>query len=1288
MIHLILFEHESSVPGFVISERLLEKSPANYNIFARACTQLHDYSMELQNSNLHGNNISISESLFDLIGEGTCIITNNGLAVACSSASVANVHALLSSTLSANNTDSMFIYLYTRDSRNAAISQYKALKLPIDTGLMEATPEKPSKREDTPPMPETPNKYIDACTKALKSKGLLYPVTKVVTPIDLPKKNIPEDILDNILSSAKKSPKTTAQPLVGRSISNLYEKLMCNVRLDPSVRQLSYFESVVDLIDYMYPYTSQTISSEVVSEKIVNAIKACLRFDCSIQNNTDGNQTYTDLHSRDEKQLEQSSDASWHSRNVLDRKSAHIYLEDIPQGGFKLRIVGKNITSEAFLKETAAAEVVINEVLKILQSPDAVINFIAQGISEDTVTPVRDKIDFRDFFQYKVTVSPTGFVTEEPVQLKSNITKEQLHDLDEQFSDLSRFILRQDTAFLSKIHSTVTGFDGGYTAGLCTQIFSQICAMIYPVVTAVLDRLYYSVLGAIAQHHSIKKYTERIGLNHSVISGAPALFYIIKGEDAGYAVNSSIFAQSSRFALKLSVKSILEIARKSTSDMWKTIFQNPGVRTKLEIQDTTKKFLAVFDIPLKVYPLGKYVPGVMTSSDTRVIDAYKKESMSVLFSSGTYVVTNSLEDCFNTPELDRYGRMSARNRYKYYNLHDVKSAVNGPNMPCVVINSENTQLNTLVSAYNSYDSKIGIFAEGAAISVASNHMFDLGNTRFSFVQKDPSKGGISEAELFAVRFMRESSLHSLYYGTSYTRMHTEVMGLNPRNCGSNVALMPTIADDDQFRKIITTNKTASIALVRSTVRYRRSTFWANVAVDNIKSALSGTRNTQTDKELEARWSDLEFLDQSRNDDQDRVFPECEVFAYTTDKSKYISIASPLLFKQTTTTLALVTRAVGLLTDVSLFMKSSEEGPHKEKTVSQAPAYVQSEYTKIFKASKLEKFNKQRSETFKRLRKMREEYSSMFRREMSSLRKENRAISSIKQGKERILPEEEALNKLYAQGAIEGYRMHSGKLVIKTPEMNIYEGPMIYKIGKFAIAIDGLTGTHLNIKFYNLTNQKRFPRNGVYQGTSHDHPHIRNGLGCLGNLETLLSQALENRDVLSIVSLCKSYLNTVNVEDGWGRTIFSTWQKVFPTVHNIIAFGVAESMAPNKYILLHKTVAAPTYKMIKDITHAEIVAELGETLKCPVSNVAELTVNSSSPLWDKYKQYSLYADYIKENKEDAGVTSSKSELEIRRNIATFMQITSSEEFWDKHCRGKKSTKLSPKLQAVIDDINRI
>lgn len=113
----------------------------------------------------------------------------------------------------------------------------------------------------------------------------------------------------------------------------------------------------------------------------------------------------------------------------------------------------------------------------------------------------------------------------------------------------------------------------------------------------------------------------------------------------------------------------------------------------------------------------------------------------------------------------------------------------------------------------------------------------------------------------------------------------------------------------------------------------------------------------------------------------------------------------------------------------------------------------------------------------------------------------------------------------------------------------------------------ITGIYLNYNEYS-------PLTSMYREMSHSyfHPHCSNNSCCLGGYHTILNSAIKNCDIKSFIITLKRYLQSTDINDGWGSSLL---------VANFIFYDETK----NKYYLIdNRTFSYTSY--ILEFTLAE------------------------------------------------------------------------------------------------------
>lgn len=338
-------------------------------------------------------------------------------------------------------------------------------------------------------------------------------------------------------------------------------------------------------------------------------------------------------------------------------------------------------------------------------------------------------------------------------------------------------------------------------------------------------------------------------------------------------------------------------------------------------------------------------------------------------------------------------------------------------------------------------------------------------------------------------------------------------------------------------------------------------------------------------------------------------------------------------------------------------------------------FIPTEYSNLYRGQRMKALQEEEKLKLEELRRFREEYTSRFRRMVPNIRRTRRELATIKSSATATLPEEQQLQSLIQRGELEGFRVKGGVIMVKTPELSIYYKDLIHKIGKFVICINGFISGGFKTELFNISNPQTTPR---VDHRIQDHPHVRGGTACWGNLSGMLNQALEDQDLITMIALYKSYLSTVNADDAYGRSIVH-WPWVPPTLHNIIKFGVEGRISKNHGIVLDGKL-----KQFKDVSYSAIKAEYD---KCR-EKVNDCSFRGTDLPFSGLPNDLISALLLRNPtvvvaetgpKVDT-VATDRTEVQIRQSISRFEAMIASVESWNTY--GREQDKLvSEELQTL-------
>jgi hypothetical protein len=345
---------------------------------------------------------------------------------------------------------------------------------------------------------------------------------------------------------------------------------------------------------------------------------------------------------------------------------------------------------------------------------------------------------------------------------------------------------------------------------------------------------------------------------------------------------------------------------------------------------------------------------------------------------------------------------------------------------------------------------------------------------------------------------------------------------------------------------------------------------------------------------------------------------------------------------------------------------------KEATVASVPVidnYVELELTQNYKRYRIKSLKDTTDNLMATLRRVREDYAQRYREDIKTIKRQGQELRKIKNSPDKKLDEESRLADMMASGSIEGFRMMDNGIYVKTNEISIYETAPIFKIGKLAIQVENFTTCNPTYKFVNLTKTV-----ATSYSNNHDHPHVRNGTGCHGNLEGLLQKAAKNQDLVTIILLCLGYLRSVNLPDTYGKTIYQ-WGWVLPTVHNLIKFGMVNSMSGTKLIYLRESAG---FKKVDVVSYEEICAEFNAASKEITDlskkdtdfRVKDLAVKARDTMCGFDRMIALNTGDGANDK--IPVVTERSDAQITQSIGEFRNLIKSTESWTQ-LRGFKSAR---------------
>ena len=455
----------------------------------------------------------------------------------------------------------------------------------------------------------------------------------------------------------------------------------------------------------------------------------------------------------------------------------------------------------------------------------------------------------------------------------------------------------------------------------------------------------------------------------------------------------------------------------------------------------------------------------------------------------------------------------------------------------------------------------------------------------------------------------------------------------------------------------------------------RSTLQRSLAIDDVEP------KTQFEIQMKGvRWYELDKIMNARSllsQNDDRPQFAYAVLGQTPDISKILyttfSLYNPDAFSYSYLWMVLLSE----LTSLNALMMPIAVAASAATPAEPDVIYIPDEYSKHYREAKKQRAEQERKRVMADLRRIREDYATHFRNKIPHVRRRHSDAVKVGANGSTTLPEELILKDSVDRGEIEGFRAVDGAIILKTPEVNILESGLIFNIGKFAVSIRGFDGaSHVEFRFYNLNqNSWNSQDRRVY-----DHPHVRDSKACLGNMEAMLSNAVQNDDLATAVQLCKGYLNAVDSRDTFGHYIFTKWPFVLPTVHNHIKFGTISQMNPKTPIMLYNSGPEAQVLMASYVTYDAIKAEYlaqRASIEDDSRRKSDYQVKFSAlpASMRTYIGENLYSEIKASKYKDRVALTSRTDKEILRSLTDFERMIASEDAWNKVSQpkvGKKKT----------------
>jgi len=1289
MLQIITSEFETNyLENDEVLSKLVLGSPVLYNILFTRLASTTGQRAIFRIAGILDSLSIISAGISVYIGEnGAMLISHNGISMAAETNNVSAIQAVLTEMIPRVGIDvplpCIVLTLFKESSKNCRIKQMKDVGIVSKLVTQETTTGQaiPVRAPaEAHPLEEDTAKAEVVVSAVLPKIFKELPKVSCVGVLDIPKKEVPETLVDDIVHAAKCADATKGANAVkgartaksadklkvpayspavcGRNITALSERLISGVRV-AGVTQKKCMQSVAELIDYMYPKTAQYTRSEVVEDKLVSVVKDCLSEDCLYINGATWIQGVTAFHSNKEFTLSYRRRRSWGDHAAQGKMSVRCSLvHDAERNRYSLSLVHVGVFSSGYssslAKELGIARTIIGKYLELLQNPKTVVETLLLGIVSDSPTAV-SRMNYSELLQYKTTVAPGGFIVEEGPTLLNVLGTTAWSDsvLEELTANGSRVSTLRVTLNKSIGEALPEDYAGKTT--LMNMLLEWLLSMISPVVYAIRNRIYYSLIAAKANAVLSKKVYESVRIHHSVSVGAPVLACKFKGNQSVFTIHMSIFKYMGGKG-HVTFKTMIDVAKKNLTDLHEFLRKEP-VYKYLKRETAPTSLTLMYDIPHSEHALYRYAPGVKGMEDLNLIYAMYKESLDYLKNDNRYLVTNSS----SIKPIELTNSDTARTRGHglngfWINRNEFKSSMYGPRMAEVDTTNIPPQNSELVVLLRDGAGTPHLSAplDIDAIFEASAPMLNTSQIRFAAGELDTTQPTVD-----AIRAINDHSMEKAGYDFIElpSNMRTAITAVD-RN---SAAFSELISDKAALLKVLGTDSKYNISLHANSSGMRGMTVWNTLGITRAaKTAL----NVAQDAGKVKIWYDLASLTRERGGNR-VAFPILSVLAESDDLPKYLRLGTPMMFKNSSLLIDIFKRALCGLTTVGFLTET--QSAKAELAVDATTDYVPEEYSKFFKKEKINNHSKNKAQILNRLRKMREDYASLYRREVHMLRKEHSEVTVLNSGKGVLLQEEQSLSSLMRQGAIEGFRVCDDTLVVKTPEINLYVGPFICRIGRFTISINGMLSNKLKVMFYNLSGGVVVDEYG--RAKVNDHPHVRDGQPCMGNLETFLSQAMERKDFVTIVSLCKSYLNTVNLDDSWGKTSLSVWPKVYATVNNIISYGVVGMLNKDMHILLHRSVSTPEIRKVGDIDYATILSEYEKTTQGPIT----CTSDYSQPTDLSGQVAKSLGELCESYKMTETAPSGKTEEEIKQSMEMFQTLIKDEGTWNINVRGLHTNK---------------
>jgi len=334
----------------------------------------------------------------------------------------------------------------------------------------------------------------------------------------------------------------------------------------------------------------------------------------------------------------------------------------------------------------------------------------------------------------------------------------------------------------------------------------------------------------------------------------------------------------------------------------------------------------------------------------------------------------------------------------------------------------------------------------------------------------------------------------------------------------------------------------------------------------VSNALEVDTLAQTEQSI--LWTDTERLKQTRSNrgNGGRTVRPLALTLESPNLKRIMYIRNGLLLKDKDLMKYRILTALASLIPLGEIAAPTNE--EIEEMCSAVPdRYVQSEISSVLRVNKKRLIKEAMTAKAAKLRSLREQYAKEFRESVPILRSSSRELRELKTA-DAILTDEQKISRLIASGEILGARVCGSDISVLLPQANIWAYASVYNIGKVVLVLTGFGTSNAQAFFYcNNHLETRYPRDiaqriGATEARTIDAPHVRNGVACYGNIAPALRDAMSKGDLTSTVLLCKSYVNSVNLNDGYGNNIYK-WPSVPATLYNLIKFGVFHAGHPSQ-----------------------------------------------------------------------------------------------------------------------------